>query len=57
MSLGESSKAGVEFVLPNDLCNPLQKVILDDTFVDLVQNVRGDACEDVGVWEVRQKGL
>ena len=52
MALGECCKSSVEFIFPNDSLAPLEEVVLHDAFVNLMEDIWGDASEDIGVREV-----
>ena len=48
-------KACIHLLLANYTQTPLDKVVVENSFVELMKDVRGDAGEDVGEWKVFPK--
>jgi hypothetical protein len=52
LEFGHSHESGIKFGLTNDSCTPANNMLLEDPLVQLVENVRSDASEDVRIWEI-----
>ena len=48
-------KAGVHLLLANHSQTPLEQVVMEYTFVELMEDVRSDACKNVGEGKVLPK--
>lgn len=57
LKAGKSLEAGINALLVSNALNPGHKVIVEYTLVKLVQCIRSNTCEYIGVWKIGPEGM